>query len=88
MNALKEIYHEKSSFRQDRRSFALGSEQDEFRILSKYFIAFIMHLQAHKLNDYWIISVRRLLTFTDQLTEVMPLTRIQYLTCPSQLCES
>jgi len=25
-----EIYHEKSSFRQDRRSFALGSEQDEF----------------------------------------------------------
>lgn len=87
-NALKEIYHEKSSFRQDRRSFALGSEQDEFRILSKYFIAFIMHLQAHKLNDYWITSVRRLLTFTDQLTEVMPLTRIQYLTCPSHLCES
>ena len=31
----QEIYNEKSSFRQDRRSFALGSEQDEFRFLSK-----------------------------------------------------
>jgi len=73
LNTSKEIYHEKSSFRQDRRSFALGSEQDEFRPLSKYFL---QSLQAHKSNDFWITSVSSLLTFTDQFTEVMPLTRI------------